>query len=70
MTVLYHLQALAQEATDAADLARGEQDAGSLTAFLTHLSRISEQAGRARRVALLELDACAGEQPAYLAPGR
>lgn len=65
MSVSHHLQVLAQEASVAADLARGEQDAGSLTALLGRLSQISEQVGRARRVALLELDACAGEQPPY-----
>ena len=70
MSVFHHLQALAREATAAADLARGEQDAGSLAALLSRLACISEQAGLARRAALLDLGSCAGEQPAYVAAAR
>ena len=67
MSVSQHLQLLAQETAVAADLARGEQDVESLLALIGRLSQISEQVSRARRVTLLELDACAGEQPAYTA---
>ena len=63
MTAFSYLQLLAQEASAAADLARGEQDQASLADLARRLTTISRHAGRARRAALLELATCDGEQP-------
>lgn len=63
MTAFRYLQLLTQEASTAAELARGEQDHTSLADLAVRLEAIGKHAGRARRAALLELAECAGEQP-------